>query len=90
MIRNSKSDIHEKTSVLRSRRDKVRSQMCHAHCSNGGPRQDCNCRNTKPYLSQEHRFHLYQPLRSRTPKAVSMMLSTHTAVATPLWRLFED
>ena len=47
-------------------------------------------RNAKPYLSQEHRFHLYQPRRSRTPKAVSMMLSIHAAVAAPLWRLFEN
>ena len=90
MIRNSKSDIHEEASMLRSRRDKVRSQMCHAHCYNGGPRQDCNCGNDKPYLGQEHRFYLYQPRRGRTPKAVSMMMSTHAAVAEPLWWLFED
>lgn len=33
--------------MLRSRRDKVKSQMCRTHCYNGGPRQGWDCRNAE-------------------------------------------
>lgn len=90
MIRNSKSDIPYEPSMLRSRRDKVKSQMCGAYCFTGGPRQGWDCRNAEPLLCQGHRSRLYQPQRSKAPKAVLMMLSACAAAGRPslaaVWR----